>query len=122
MSAVARTVFVFGIYVVVIGLTLMVRPDIVLTVLGLPATEEPWIHLLGYLAMVIGAYYLVAARSEAAAIVRASVPLRLVSAVIFIVVAALWGYWPVMLFAIPDAVGAAWTWSALHRTAPGFGT
>ena len=116
MSALARTVFTFGIYVIGVGLTTMLAPGVIFQVLGIPTTTEPWIHLVGYLAAVIGFYYLVAARSEAETFCRATVPLRLVSAVVFVGVAALWGYWPVALFAVPDVAGALWTWSTLQRT------
>ena len=115
MSPLARTVFVFGIYVIGVGLATMLAPGVILQVLGVPTTDEPWIHLVGYLAAVIGSYYLVAARSEAEAFFRATVPLRWVSAAVFIGVAALWGYWPIALFAVPDVAGASWTWSVMRR-------
>ena len=115
MSALARTVFIFGIYVVGVGLTMMLAPGVVFQVLGIPTTDEPWAHLAGYLAAVIGFYYIVAARSEAETFCRVTVPLRLVSAVVFVGIASLWGYWPVALFAVPDVAGAMWTWSIGRR-------
>ena len=115
MSPIARTVFVFGIYVVGVGLATMLAPDVILRIIGVPTTDEPWVHLVGYLAVVIGCYYLVAGRSEAAAFFRATVPVRLVSAAVFVGVAVLWEYWAIMLFAVPDLAGALWTWSVMRR-------
>lgn len=66
----------------------------------------------------IGFYYLVAARDEAQSFLRATVPLRLVSATVFLGVAVLWGYGAIALFAIPDVAGALWTWSARRQAAP----
>jgi hypothetical protein len=117
MSPLARTVFIFGIYVIGVGLAMMLVPGVIFQVLGIPTTDEPWIHLVGYLAVVIGFYYVVAARSGVEAFFRATVPLRLVSAVVFVGVAALWGYWPIAFFAVPDVAGALWTWSVMRRPA-----
>jgi hypothetical protein len=117
MSPGARTIVPVGVYALVVGATVMIRPNFVLGILGLPPTEEPWIHLMGYFAVVIGAFYLAAARSEADAFISASVPIRVASTVVFLGVAAMWGYWPIALFAVPDAAGAAWTWSVLRRPA-----
>lgn len=117
MSPPARTVFTFGIYVIGVGLAMMLVPGVIFEVLGVPTTGEPWIHVVGYLAAVIGFYYVVAARSEAEAFLRATVPVRVVSAVVFVGVAALWGYWSIVLFAVPDLAGALWTWSALRQPA-----
>lgn len=41
MSPLARTVFVFGLYVLGAGLALMLVPGVVLQVLAVPATDEP---------------------------------------------------------------------------------
>lgn len=110
-----RTLLPFGIYVILVGATFVTVPNVALGALGLPQTEEPWIHLLGYVALVLGVYYVVAAKSGAAAIARASVPVRCASAVVFLAVAAMWEYWAIALFALPDAAAAGWTWSALRR-------
>lgn len=118
MSPDARTVAIFGVYVIAVGATVALLPGVVLAVLGLPPTQEPWFRLVGWLALVIGVYYLAGARAEATPFLRASVPLRFASAVVFVGIAVSWGYPTVALFALPDLAGALWTWTALRRPAP----
>ena len=118
MSPGARTVAIFGVYVIAVGATVALLPGVVLATLDMPPTDEPWIHLVGWLAIVIGVYYLAGARAEAIPFLRASVPVRCASAVVFVVIAAVWGYPTAALFALPDLAGALWTWTALRRPAP----
>lgn len=49
MSKAAKSVLVFGIYLVVIGLTFMVVPNVALGLFGFPVTNEPWICVMGML-------------------------------------------------------------------------
>lgn len=65
----------------------------------------------------LGSYYIASGRGETMAFVRASVPGRLFGAGALVVIAVSLGYWPLMLFALPDAAGAAWTRSVLRRSA-----
>lgn len=96
---------------------MLLIPNVLLTMLGLPNTDEPWIRVLGVVVLVLGSYYIASGRGEAMAFVRASVPGRLFGAGGLVVIAALFGYWPLMLFVLPDAAGAAWTRSVLRRSA-----
>lgn len=84
MSPLARVVFICGLYVVVAGLAMMLVLGEVLEVLGVVITGEPWVHLAGYLAVMIGVYFLVAARVDAETFFGVAVPLRLVSGVVLV--------------------------------------
>lgn len=86
--------------------------------LGVPKTVEPWGHLTGHLAVMIGSYYLVAPRDEAETSSRVAVPLQQVSAVVLFGKAVLCGYGAIAIFAVPDVAGALWTWSARRRPSP----
>lgn len=113
----ARIVFIFGLYVVVAALVMMLVPGQVLEVLGVVITGEPWVHLAGYLAVMIGVYFLVAARVEAETFFGVAVPLRQVSAVVLFGKAVLCGCGAIAIFAVPDVAGGLWTWSARRRPA-----
>jgi hypothetical protein len=118
LSPAARTIYYWSFFAFAIGLTFLLVPNLVLSLLGLPATDEPWIRFLGALTITVGIYYRACARAEAIAFFRATLPGRFFVAAGIAVVAAVWGYWPVMLVAVADVGGALWTWSALRRPAP----
>jgi hypothetical protein len=70
MSKSAFSVFIFGIYTVILGLSFLLFPNLCLSILGMKTTGEVWIHILGWCAFWIGVYYIVCARSEAKAFIR----------------------------------------------------
>jgi hypothetical protein len=112
---------VFGLYLVVVaGLGLMLIPHVMLGLFGLSAGDDAWIRMVGLLASIIGAYYLVAASAGLRQVIGWSVPLRLYASAFmgFLFVA---GMLPVgiLLFAAIDFLGAVWTWTALRTEAQG---
>lgn len=115
MSPTARTVHVFGLYLVAVGLIVTSVPNVLFGVLGIPATDEPWIRVLGVVTLVVAAYFFVAARSELTPFFRATVPGRVVLGGALIVVAVVWGYWAAVVFGLTDFAGAVWTQVALRR-------
>lgn len=117
MSAAARTVYVFGIYLVVVGVIATAVPNVLLGVLGIPATDEPWIRLLGIVLLLLAYYYFVAARADLTALHRATVPGRVAVGVGDIILVVLWGYWPALVFGLVDLAGAAWTAKAMRADA-----
>ncbi|MSU46575.1 MAG: hypothetical protein EXS42_05500 [Lacunisphaera sp.] len=63
MSRAARTVLVFGVYLIVVGVGLVVIPNTVLGPLGFPASHEIWPRVVGVLALCLSYYYIAAART-----------------------------------------------------------
>lgn len=118
MSRAARSLFAFGIYLEGLAIVLIIWPNALLRVFGVPPTHEVWIRMLGVLALNIGVYYLVAARDEFRPIIRASVPIR-VGVMGFIVVFVLTNVadTAVLVFGAADLIGAAWTFAALRADA-----
>jgi hypothetical protein len=117
-SPAARTIYYWSFFAFAIGLGFVFVPNLLLGALGLPPTDEPWIRFLGVLTITVGIYYFACARAEAVAFFRATLPGRIFVAAGIAAVAAIWGYWPVILVAVADLGGALWTWSALRRPAP----
>lgn len=70
MSKSAVSVLVFGIYIILMGLSYLLFPNICLSILGMQAAEEVWIHIAGWCIFWIGVYYTVAARHELKAFIR----------------------------------------------------
>ncbi|MGE4322187.1 MAG: hypothetical protein AB7E60_04080 [Sphingobium sp.] len=120
MSGAARSLFVFGCYMLAVGMAMLFAPNLILSVVGLPPDHGVWIHLVGLLALYIGIYDLAAARQEARLTIRLSVPMR--GAVPFVFAAFILAGlsdWPLMLFGAIDLIGAGWTWAELRRERAG---
>jgi len=116
MTSAARSVSLFGMYLQLLGTTLLVVPNMLLGLFALPPTSEVWIRVVGMLCVLLGTYYRVSAGAEsrpffqATVMLRASVPLFFVTFVL-----AGWAPSPLVLFGLVDAAGALWTWTSLRR-------
>ncbi|MCX5761354.1 MAG: hypothetical protein NTW72_07595 [Gemmatimonadetes bacterium] len=115
MSRAARSVFVFGLYLIGTAAVLALAPNVLLGLLGIELATEPWIRVLGVVVGALGAYYIVAARAELDPFFRASVWARALVLFGFCGLAA-FGWAPVKLigFGVLDALGAFWTWTSLR--------
>lgn len=118
MSKSARTVFFFGIYLFIIGIALLLSPNVMLRMFGLPETGEVWIRVVGMLVIFLGFYYTQTARRELKEFFRLTVYTR-ATVIFFFAGFVLLGYaeTPLMLFGGLDFVGALWTWNALRLEA-----
>jgi hypothetical protein len=115
MSRSAFTLKVFGVYLLVFGTSLIVIPNLMLSVFGMPQTTEVWIRVVGVLAIVIGVYQWYAAKSEARAVFQASVYARAFVFLAFIAFVLLGFVKPVLiLFGGIDLAGGIWTYMALR--------
>jgi hypothetical protein len=118
MSEAALSVFVFGVYVILIGLGFTLIPNTMLGLFGVPATSEPWIRVLGWVLVVLGYYCIQTARHELQPFFlwtvygRASVMLAFL---VFFLLA--WAPATILLFGAVDLLGAIWTLLALRAQA-----
>jgi len=116
MTGAARSVLVFGIYLLGLGLGLLLAPDALLAFFGQPPVTDPWLRVVGLVVIVLALYYLSAARSGNEAFFRWTTwgrPLAGGALVIMISVGLLPRF--TALLAVLDLAGAAWTAVALHR-------
>ena len=117
MSNAAKSVLVFGIYLVVIGLGFLVVPNTPLALFGFPTTNEPWIRVVGLLVLILAYYYIQAARSEMQPFFRFTVHARPLVLVCFIVFVALGFAQPMLIvLGVADLLGAIWTGLALRSS------
>ncbi len=120
MSKPAFSVKAFGIYLLVLGLGLALTPNLLLSVFGMPRTEEVWIRVVGVLVFNIGVYYWFAAKGEATEVFRASVYTRVLVLASFTAFALLGLASPVLvLFGAADFAGAIWTHLTLREAKTG---
>ena len=111
------SILVFGIYMVVLGLALLVIPNVLLSLFDYPTTTEIWIRILGFIVVVLGYYYIVAARFELTPFFRASVYGRPAVIVCFAGLVLVGMAQPVLiLFGAIDLLGAIWTGLALRSS------
>ena len=57
MTRSALSVFVFSVYLYLLGFVLVVTPDSLPQVFGIPKTDDLWIRVVGMLVIILGFYY-----------------------------------------------------------------
>lgn len=116
MSKAARSLFVFGIYLVLLGLFLLIAPNVLITLFGLPSANDVWIRVVGMLLVLLAYYDIQSARKNLIEFFRWSVVARLSVIVFFAVFIALNLVKPILLlFGAIDFLGATWTYLALRK-------
>ncbi len=115
MSKSAKSVLVFSIYLFVLGLILIIIPNILLSVFGLPKTNEIWIRVVGVLALFLGYYYFQTSKNEIKIFFRWSVYAR-TGVLLFFIGFVLFDLAPptLILFGLVDAIAALWTFLSLR--------
>jgi len=116
LSRAARSLFVFGIYLCVLGLFLLFAPNLLLRVFGAPETNEVWIRLNGMFVLCLSFYYVLVARNELTAFIRWTVWAR-AAVIVFFAAFVLLVSAPraLLLFGLVDLLAAVWTWLALKK-------
>lgn len=115
MSKSATSMFVFSIYLFVLGTVLVVVPNTLLSLFGFAETGEVWIRVVGMLVFFLGFYYNMAARHDLRSFFLWTVYGRCGALVFFIAFVVL-GLAPAMLilFGAIDTSAALWTAFALR--------
>ncbi len=116
MNKSATSILVWGIYSTITGLTFLVAPNLPLTMLGLGASQEVYPRLLGAVVIVLGYYYIQAARQKTMTSLYVwSVHARLsIVGVLVVVVLASLAKPAMLLFAGVELAGSLWTAYALR--------
>ncbi len=110
MSKSATSVFVFGVYLVLLGLLLVIVPNVLLRIFGFAMTTEVWVRVVGVLVLCLAVYYVQAARRELVEFFRWTVIVRAFVFVCLATFAALKLAVPALaLFGCLDLLGASWT-------------
>jgi hypothetical protein len=117
MSAAARTMIAFAVYIAITGATLLVAPNALLALVGLPPTQEIWLRVLGMQIVVVAYYYYRASVSEATGFFRATVLGRTAMGVFLTGLAVTGMTGPALvLFGLLEFAGAIWTGLALRSS------
>lgn len=116
MSAAATSVMAFGAYMGVQGLWLLLSPDSLLALLGLPPSADVWPRVCGIALLVLGGYYAAAARAGLEPFFRFTLVGRTFQWVCFagLVIAGL-APPPLLATSTLEFASALWTLAALRR-------
>ena len=117
MSNAAKSIFAFGIYLLALSAILLVIPNVPLSIIGIPTTNEIWIRIVGVQLVALGTYFVQVARHEMTDFFRWTVPARCLF-IGFCVVFVVLGLAPVnlLLLAAADPLFIAWTALALRSS------
>lgn len=115
MTKSANSLFYFGVYVLLIGLTLCLVPDKFIAILKLPEIPLSWARLIGFLAIIIGGYEIISGRNNIRPLIKASIYLRLFFflGVMFLFLSGQMTK-EILPIGIIDLIGAIWTALAMR--------
>ncbi|WP_420576994.1 hypothetical protein [Ekhidna sp.] len=117
MQKPAKTVWLFGIYLLIEGLFLMLAPSSLLSSIGIPDPESVWRIVIGFVVAVLGYYYIRNAKENLVPFFGFTVQVRIIQFVFFI-----WlyvferGTLALVVFSFIEFVAGMWTWNSLKRS------
>ena len=115
MTRSGRSLWVFGIYVLLVAAGLLLIPNLMLGVFGLAETNEIWVRVVGIPLVLLGTYYFLAGRNDLTPFIRWSVPARASVILFYLILASTGAVKPtILIFGLVDLLGAAWTQLSLR--------
>lgn len=110
MTKSGKSVFFFGIYLLLTGVVLCFIPESFISILKLPEIPTAWARLLGILVLILGSYYIVSGRNDLKPFINATIYLRMFFLAGTIVLFAT-GQMPmeILPLGVIDLIGALWT-------------
>ncbi len=116
MTNAGKSVYYFGFYLLILGVTLTGFPNMLLSTFQLPETNEVWIRVVGILVFNIGLYYVFMAPTNSSLFYTLTVYTR-ASILLWFIIFVLIGWAPatLILFGMADIAGAAWTYMAMRK-------
>ena len=114
MTPASKTVYYFGFYLLLTGVTLIVAPNFLLSLFQIEATTEIWIRVLGAVVTVVGFLYVYMAPANHTLFLTLTVFARYSILVWFTAFVVLgWAPTQLVAFGLIDGAGATWTYFAL---------
>lgn len=114
MDAPTLSIFIWGIYVFLIGLFLVFIPGKTLIFFGHEEPKDHWIRVIGIISISLGYFYLNSAQNEVYSFYWASIYARLAGFIGFLALTVFKIAKPkIILFGVIDALGATWTFLTL---------
>lgn len=116
MNRAWKSILIFGLYSLVMGIVLLFFPNLVLPLFNLPVSGEPWLNLLGFVLMCSGYYYIRSALSGNMQFALFTTHTRFADPlVVAYLIATGKADWHFLSFGIVDGLGGLWTWFEIKR-------
>jgi hypothetical protein len=110
MNPTELSIFIFGIYLIVVAAGFLFMPNAVLPLFKMAKTQEQWIRVMAIVIGVLAYYYIVAAMNDLTPIFWATVYGRFGVLIAFVGLVLVKKAKPTLIiFGIIDASGAVWT-------------
>ena len=110
MNPTELSVFVFGIYLVVVAAGFLFIPNVILPIFKMPKTQEQWIRVMAVVIGVLAYYYIVSALNNLSPFFWATVYGRFCVFLAFLALVLVRKAKPsLIIFGIIDAAGGVWT-------------
>lgn len=116
MNAAAKSVYYFGFYLLLLGVTLTAVPNLLLSVFQIPETNEVWIRVVGIILFSLSIYYILMSQTNNTLFISITIYIRF-SILLWFSFFVLMGWAPAMLilFSVIDALGGLWTYIELKK-------
>ncbi|WNH10111.1 hypothetical protein [Thalassobellus suaedae] len=116
MSQSAKSVFIYAIYLSLIGLMLLFVPNVLLNLFGIEPTSEVWIRFEGILLMATAIFYFIGAKYELILILKTTAFIRFTVIVFFTAFVMLELVSSrIIIISVIDFLGGAWTYLMLKK-------
>lgn len=116
MNQTALSIFVYSFYLFLMGLGMMIIPNVLLGVFGFESTNEVWIRMLGVFTFTTGIYYFQSSRNQQTAFFSATVIGRIFFFLATLVLVFILNQSKMLiLIASVDLIGAIWTGITLQN-------
>jgi hypothetical protein len=117
IKRVMNSIWIFGIYSLIMGAVLLLIPHFILPLFDLPIGEpQIWLRMLGFVLCCSSYYYIRSSNAVNIDFARYTVHTRFMAPVVVVILIATGiADWHFLSFGIVDGAGGLWTWITLKR-------
>ncbi len=116
MNPACKTIYLFGFYPLLAGLSMILAPALPLQILGWPVEGLDWIRMLGVVTMIVGYYYIQLGRNDVLDFCRYSAQMRIIIPFVFTAMVLVFDMNPLYIaLTAVDFLGGMWTATALRK-------
>lgn len=116
MTSLAKSILIFGIYIGLTGICLLLFPKLLLSALMIAETPNVWMQLLGLALGALGIYYIKAAIDNNIPFFRGTIPIRILQLLVVLGLTMLYSdYYILIGISSVEFAAGLWTWYLLKK-------